>query len=100
MNVVQDLRLRAGLTQALLAQLSGVSQKSISRYEVGSRSPTLDVLSRLAAAVDLAIEVNVVPNHGDDGPPPTTRSPVAPMPEPGVAPERPTRAPPGDLWTT
>lgn len=65
MNVVRDLRQRAGLTQALFAQISGVSQKSISRYEVGKRSPTLDVLSRLAASVDLAVEVNIVPNHGD-----------------------------------
>ena len=68
MNVVRDLRQRAGLTQALLAQLSGISQKSISRYEVGHRSPTLDVLSRLAASVDLAIEVTLVPNHGGRAP--------------------------------
>ena len=33
MNLVLDLRRRAGLTQALLAKSSGISAAAISRYE-------------------------------------------------------------------
>jgi len=91
-NVVRDIRVQAGLTQALLARLSGVSQSSIGRYETGSKSPTLDVLSRLAAAVDLAIEVNIVPHPGDNAP---VTGAAPPADEAGPA----THTPRGALWT-
>ncbi|GMQ98345.1 MAG: hypothetical protein BMS9Abin17_0853 [Acidimicrobiia bacterium] len=58
-NTVREIRQEAGLTQALLARVSGVSATSIGRYETGRVSPTLDVLERLATSVDLTIEVSI-----------------------------------------
>ena len=46
MNVVLGLRQRVGLTQELLAELSGVRRSTISRYENGHASPTLEMLQR------------------------------------------------------
>ena len=61
MNVVFELRQRAGLTQELLARQAGVDRSMISRYETGRRSPRLDTLERLAEAVDLEIVVSIQP---------------------------------------
>ena len=61
MNVVFELRQRAGLTQELLARQAGVDRSMISRYETGRRSPRLDTLERLAEAVDLEIVVSFQP---------------------------------------
>jgi transcriptional regulator with XRE-family HTH domain len=60
-NIVNELRLRAGLTQDLLAEPSGVSATSISRYERGSRSPTLTILTRIAAAAGFEATVSFTP---------------------------------------
>lgn len=43
------------LTQAQLAERSGVAQTEISRIERGRKSPTMDTYSRLAAALGLRI---------------------------------------------
>lgn len=61
--MVRHLRLESGLTQSLLSQLSGISQSSISEYERGQTSPTLETLSRLAAAADLELEVSLRPSR-------------------------------------
>jgi transcriptional regulator with XRE-family HTH domain len=79
MNVVLDLRNRAGLTQALLAKLSGISATAISRYETGERSPTLAMLNSLAAAAGFDVVVSFVPTRsGEDrqprNPPPDDRA--------------------------
>lgn len=58
MNVVRELREQAGLTQDLLARLSGVHRSMISKYETGDRSPRLDTLQRLARAVELEVVVS------------------------------------------
>lgn len=60
MNVVKRLRMRARITQARLAGLAGTSQPAIAAYETGRRTPTLDTLARLAAAVDLELVVEFV----------------------------------------
>ena len=57
--MILELRQRAGLTQALFARLAGVSPASVSAYENGHTSPTLEMLERLAEAVDLEVEVTV-----------------------------------------
>ncbi len=64
MNVVRELREQAGLTQELLAGLAGVDRSMISRYETGRRSPRLDTLQRLAAAVELEVVVSFRPVSG------------------------------------
>lgn len=45
---------RAGLTQTAVGQLLGVHFVTVSRWESGTRVPSLDVLYRLAAAYGCA----------------------------------------------
>ncbi len=45
------------LTQAQLAERSGVAQTEISRIERGRKSPTMDTYSRLAAALGLRLRL-------------------------------------------
>jgi DNA-binding XRE family transcriptional regulator len=47
-----ELRERAGLTQAELAESCGIDQGDISRIERGSTSPTARTLQRIATALD------------------------------------------------
>ncbi|MFD3511068.1 helix-turn-helix domain-containing protein [Nocardia sp. NPDC058666] len=49
METVRELRLAAGLTQAELAQRSGVAQPNIAAYESGSRRPSTAMMARLRA---------------------------------------------------
>lgn len=55
MGKVRTLREAAGLTQAELAERSGVSQTWISRLERGQENPTLATLRRLAAAFGVRV---------------------------------------------
>lgn len=48
---LRERRKELGLTQAEVARLTGTSQSSISELEVGATSPTLNLLSRYAAAL-------------------------------------------------
>jgi transcriptional regulator with XRE-family HTH domain len=52
---VYELRRRLNLTQAQFAEKVGVSNDTISRIERGIRSPSFDVLERLAKALDVEI---------------------------------------------
>ena len=52
---VYELRKRGNLTQAQFAEKVGVSNDTISRIERGIRSPSSDVLERLAKALDVEI---------------------------------------------
>ncbi|MFD4443415.1 nucleotidyltransferase domain-containing protein [Nocardia sp. NPDC058519] len=47
METVRGLRLAAGLTQAELAQRSGVAQPNIAAYESGNRRPSAAMMARL-----------------------------------------------------
>ncbi len=51
-DAVRTARLKAGITQVELAKLAGTTQTVISRIESGtdSRTPSLDLLSRIAGA--------------------------------------------------
>jgi transcriptional regulator with XRE-family HTH domain len=48
---VRDLRIRHRLSQATLAARAGTSQQALSKIENGSVSPSVETLSKLAAAV-------------------------------------------------
>jgi transcriptional regulator with XRE-family HTH domain len=48
-----------GLTQAQLAERSGVNQADISRIERGSTSPTAKTLQRIAEALDADVRLVV-----------------------------------------
>lgn len=49
---LQRLRKSKGLTQAELAEKTGVSCRSIQNYELGSRYPKRDILNKLCVALD------------------------------------------------
>ena len=59
--LVQKVRLRAGLTQASLAKLTGTTQSAISRLENGRVRPSMETLERLAKACGAALELRLVP---------------------------------------
>ena len=50
---IKALRAKRGLTQAQLAQRAGMSHGYLSRIEVGMQSPTLEVIEKLAAALEV-----------------------------------------------
>ncbi|MFH1637556.1 MAG: helix-turn-helix transcriptional regulator, partial [Candidatus Woesearchaeota archaeon] len=52
---VYELRRRVNLTQAQFAERVGVSNDTISRIERGIRSPSFDVLERIAKALDIEV---------------------------------------------
>jgi transcriptional regulator with XRE-family HTH domain len=55
-GLLRELRERAGLTQAELAQRTGIGQPVLSLYESGRREPRADVFIRLVEALGYAIE--------------------------------------------
>jgi len=52
---VYELRLKAGLTQAQLAEKTDVSNETISRIERGQRCPSFAVIERLADALQVEV---------------------------------------------
>ncbi len=46
-DLLREARLRAGLTQAQLAQRAGTARSQVSRYERGDVLPSLETLRRL-----------------------------------------------------
>ncbi|MEO3744211.1 helix-turn-helix transcriptional regulator [Plantactinospora sp. B5E13] len=58
---LRQQRERHGLTQAGLAERTGLNQSTITRIEQGSRAPGLPMLERLFAALDLQLAFRVEP---------------------------------------
>jgi ribosome-binding protein aMBF1 (putative translation factor) len=52
-------RQKQGLSQLALAELVGTRQPVISRLERGDSNPTLDLLKRVATALDMKLEVSL-----------------------------------------
>jgi transcriptional regulator with XRE-family HTH domain len=59
-HLVREVRKRAGLTQAQLAERTGTTQSAIARLERGQGRPTLERLSRIAEACGLELQVRIV----------------------------------------
>ena len=57
------LRKLKGLTQAEVAERAGISRTNISRFESGEYNPTLEMLVKLATAMDLDILVTLKPKN-------------------------------------
>lgn len=57
---IARLRIQRGLTQSQLAEKVGTSQSSIARLENGSSDPSLCYLRRVAAVLDVRIELRIV----------------------------------------
>ena len=62
-RVILDARIRAGLTQNELAAKTGISQADISRLEHGTRNPSIELLKRLADALDSTLRIEFVPKR-------------------------------------
>lgn len=58
-NVLRIARARAGLSQRELAVAAHVPQSTIARIESGTRQPSLPVLARILAAIDLELRITV-----------------------------------------
>jgi ribosome-binding protein aMBF1 (putative translation factor) len=58
---VRELRERRGWSQTQLANASGMTQSAVARFEAGGTVPTLAVLERLAAALDVSLRVGFEP---------------------------------------
>ncbi len=56
-RAILDARINAGMTQVELSQKSGISQAGISRLEKGTRNPSLNLLKRLAEAMDSTLSI-------------------------------------------
>lgn len=52
---LQAIRESKSLTQDTLAQMSGVSQQTISKIEKGHGNPTIETLGRLARALGVPV---------------------------------------------
>ena len=61
-RAILDARINAGMTQVELLQKSGISQADISRLEKGTRNPSLNLLKRLAEAMDSTLSIEFIPN--------------------------------------
>jgi transcriptional regulator with XRE-family HTH domain len=61
MNPIRELRVRAGITQAVLARAAGTSQPTIAAYEAGRKSPSVNTVRRLARSVGLEARVEYHP---------------------------------------
>jgi len=55
-------RARLGITQAELAERVGVRLPTIGRIEIGNRRPSIDLLERLAKALDCRVRDLLVEN--------------------------------------
>ncbi len=49
-------RKNRGLTQSELAKIAGISKISLVRYEHGATNPNVDIVRRLAAALDVSVD--------------------------------------------
>jgi ribosome-binding protein aMBF1 (putative translation factor) len=58
---VRTLREAKGWSQRELAEAAGMTQPAIARCEAGGTVPTLPVLERLAAALDVELVVRLTP---------------------------------------
>ncbi len=66
-NLIKLARHDAGLSQRELARRAETSQATLSAYETGRKSPSLDTLARIvrAAGQDLRIQVVAYDDHDD-----------------------------------
>ncbi|MBK7576613.1 MAG: helix-turn-helix transcriptional regulator [Ignavibacteria bacterium] len=56
-NNIRRYRLKKGLTQEQLSQLSDVSEAYLSKLEAGRRNPTVTVLAKIAEILGVELEM-------------------------------------------
>ncbi len=65
-NLLKLARIERGMTQRELAEVAKVAQSTIARIEAGSRQPSLPLMSRILAAVDLELRITLAPYDAHD----------------------------------
>lgn len=65
-NLMKLARRDAGLSQRELARRAGTSQATLSAYEAGRKSPSLDTLARIVRAAGSDLRIQVVPYDDHD----------------------------------
>ncbi len=66
-QLIREARLRAGLTQAELAERTGRERSVIARWEQGAVSPSFDNLLAIIEACDLDLPLMLVPRDPNRG---------------------------------
>ncbi len=62
---IVTLRMRASLSQAALAKAASISREAIGKYERGESSPSVDIASRIAAALKVSLDYLVAGTTSD-----------------------------------
>jgi len=60
---IQELRKRQGLSQEQIAEKAEISSNYLSRIECGKENPTLDMLIKLASALNVEIWAMFITGH-------------------------------------
>ena len=55
-----NLRKERGVTQQEIADRTGIKRTNVARIESGRNAPTIEVLVKLAAALDMELEIRLV----------------------------------------
>jgi len=76
--LVKQARLAAGMTQAQLADATGMSQAYVSTMERGGLTPTLPTLNRVAAATGQTITIRLEPRSAEEEGEPMTATMTPP----------------------
>ncbi|MBQ8804652.1 MAG: helix-turn-helix transcriptional regulator [Tyzzerella sp.] len=58
-----DARISQNLTQKELAERTGINQADISKLENGTRNPSVRLLQRLAAGMDMNLKIEFIPKQ-------------------------------------
>ncbi len=58
-TAIIEKRLKKGLTQAELARKIGTKQSAIARLESGSYNPTVEMLEKVAKALNARLEISI-----------------------------------------
>jgi transcriptional regulator with XRE-family HTH domain len=66
--LIREARLRAGLSQAVLAERVGTSHAAISRWEKGMVKPTWATVAEAARACGLELQISLVERDDDELP--------------------------------
>lgn len=67
-SLIREARLRAGLSQALLAERLGTSHAAISRWEKGMVKPTWVTVTEAIHACGLELQISLVERDDDELP--------------------------------
>lgn len=65
-NLIRLARFERGLSQRELARRARTSQATISAYEAGEKSPSLDTLARIVRAAGLDLRIQLAPTDSHD----------------------------------